>query len=607
MAEMVGYVSGDPKPGHHHDLQPIKGSLQAFSPYMLIMLLVGGGFISAWIRQRWCRENPLQGTAMAVNAFHDHRGLMDVRSWGTRLLATIVTLVSGGSAGREGPIVMAGAGCGSLLGQRLKLSRRDRRILLIAGMAGGIAAVFRAPLAGTLFAAEVLYSESDLEADSIIPGFIAAVTAFCVFGLIESALIGQGGTGLFIIPHDMEFAASDMLQLGAYACIALLVTVMMSVFRRLHTWVERMFLSLPIPDLCKPACGMLIVGLLAIVLWSSISSNMSIHHDAHASLAVLGSGYGFIQETFNMSNIDPQQSMYVVAVLLIVAVGKMLTSVFTIGSGGSGGLFGPSMVIGGCLGGSIGFLLPSLSLGVFAPPPAACMVMGMASALTVSFKTPLAALIMVSELTGGYELLLPAMWVCSLSFMFGGRRGLVPTQVPSQMHSSAHRGHFFTDVLAGIRVDKVFQKDREVHVLHPESTLDDCKKLVTDTHQNVYPVVDNDDRLTGIFSMNDLRAFLYDESLGLVMVAQDIATTDIVSIRMEDSLATTMRRFTELNVEDLPIVRTCEESNLDSFVGLLSRREVISHYNKVVEEMRTMRKEEGYDDTGVVRVDRTES
>lgn len=592
MGDIVGYATGDPKPGHHEG----HGSVVNFSPWMLMALLIGGGLLSAWIRQRWSSDNPFQSTPMAVDAFHEHRGVMKVRQWVACLFATIVNLMSGASAGREGPAVMAGAGCGSLLGQRLSLSRRDCRILLIAGMAGGIAAVFRAPLAGTLFAAEVLYSESDLESDSIIPGFISAVTSFCVFGLIDSAINGPSGNGLFFISAPMEFAAADMLQLGAYAILAFLVTMVMVFLRWVHGKVYTLFLWLPVADVYKPACGMFMIGGIALTLWSGISAIDYFAGRSHIPLAVLGSGYGVIQEAFDQTAESAQGYMPLVILLLVVAVGKVITTAITIGSGGAGGEFGPCMVIGGCLGGSIGFGLQSFDLGLFAPPPVACIVMGMASALTASFKTPLAALIMVSELTGGYQLLLPAMWVCSLSFLFGGRRGTIVSQVPTQMHSSAHRGHFFTDILAGIRVEKVFQSERTIHVLHPESTLDDCKRLITDTHQNIYPVVDSAQYLTGIFSMNDLRSFLYDDSLGLVMVAQDIATTNIISIGMEDSLATTMRRFTELNVEELPIVRQEKNSEKSVFIGLLSRREVIFYYNKVVEEMRAMRKAEGYDD-----------
>ncbi len=602
MASFVGYQDGDPSPGH----QALEPSILNFNPAYLIVVLVVGAFISAWIRMRWAGETRLQGTAMAVEAFHNERGQMEAKHWLARFFTTVITLISGGSAGREGPIAMVGAGCGSLLGGRLKLSRRDLRILLIAGMAGGIAAIFRAPLAGTLFAAEVLYAESDLEADSIIPGFISAVTAFCCFGLLESFLFPQGGgnlsVALFSINQDADFAAQDMLQLIPYAGIAIAVCALMWFMRFAYFWTERVFIGMPIPEICKPAVGALLTGLCALALYWVLGDMCKEVNGAHMPLAVLGSGYGIVQDAFDADKYESAHLLTIVIILSFVALGKIITSSLTIGSGGSGGLFGPSMVIGACLGAAIGVLFQMVGVEQFMPPMTACIVMGMACALTANFRTPLAALLMVSELTGGYQLLLPAMWVCSLSFMLSGRRGLIATQVPTQLHSSAHRGHFFNDVLTGIKVKTVFNPERNIHTLHPESNLDECKHLITDTHQNIYPVIDNDNHLTGIFSMNDLRSFLYDESLGLVAVAQDIATDHMIVIHPNDSLATTMRRFTELNVEELPVVKGDDDM---TFLGLLSRREVITHYNKVVDELRAMRKAEGYEDVTADQGSRT--
>ncbi len=398
---------------------------------------------------------------------------------------------------------------------------------------------------------------------------------------------------LFQIQGDAYFSVHDFAQLISYAAIAVAVCALMWVMRLVFASTDRNFKKLSIPEILKPVVGALMTGLTALGLFYVLSPLAMDLEMQHMPLAVLGSGYSIIQDAFDTVDLDFRHGLDIVIILCCVAIGKIFTSSFTVGSGGSGGLFGPSMVIGGCLGAACGFALKLTGIDFLTPPMSACIVMGMASALTANFRTPLAALLMVSELTGGYQLLLPAMWVCSLSFMLSGRRGLIHTQVPTQLHSSAHRGHFFSDVLAGIRVEQVFDPEKKVHTLHPDSSLDACKKLVTDTHQNIYPVVDNNNSLTGIFSMNDLRSFLYDDALGLVAVAQDIATDHIIVIHPHDSLATTMRRFTELNIEEIPVVSADEN---ETFLGMLSRREVITHYNEVVDELRAMRKAEGYDD-----------
>jgi CIC family chloride channel protein len=223
--------------------------------------------------------------------------------------------------------------------------------------------------------------------------------------------------------------------------------------------------------------------------------------------------------------------------------------------------------------------------------------MGMAGFFTTAYRTPIAALLMVSELTGSYFLLLPSMWVCALCFLINGRWSIVSTQVPSPVDSAAHLGHFFNDILAGIKVEDVFDGKRPRRTLRPESSIDDCKRLVTESHQTVYPVVEENGRLCGIFNMNDLRGFLYDETLGLVAVADDVATKDIIVIRPRDTLASAMRRFTLKNLEELPVVETTEDGGY-RFLGLITRREVIGYYNQTVDELRQQRRDEGYDQAG---------
>jgi CIC family chloride channel protein len=249
------------------------------------------------------------------------------------------------------------------------------------------------------------------------------------------------------------------------------------------------------------------------------------------------------------------------------------------------------MVIAGCIGGAIGFALNGL---VIAPSPGACVIIAMAGFFSSAYRTPIAGLLMVSELTGTYQLLLPAMWVCSLCFLASGKKSLASAQVPSPLHSPAHSGHFFNDLLSGIRVKAVFDPKREIGILNPHSSLDDCKQLVTASNQTVYPVVDNKGNLCGIFNINDLRSFLYDDALGMVAVADDIATKDMIVLHEHDTLSSAMRRFTIKNLEELPVVLEDQDGNR-RFLGLLGRRQVIAHYNQVVDKLRRRRADDGYD------------
>lgn len=562
--------------------------------WWLLVALCAGGMLSGWLTSRFAPEARGAGTGAAVAAFHQHHGEMSRAAPLTKWLASVVTLSSGGSAGREGPIAMVGAGLASWFGGRLKLTARDRRILLAAGIGGGVAAMFRAPLAGALFAAEVLYSDPEFEADVLIPSFISAIVAHVTFGLVESVLFPTIDVSvLFAVPQELgvRFTAGDTPQLLGFLLVVAVVVGFARVFIRALDVSERRFDLLPLPRWLVAGIGALAAGVVALVLLAMCIP--LVRDGSTEALATLGAGYGIIQQAID--GLIGYGGWSAVLVLVIVATGKMVTTCLTVGSGGSGGAFGPSIVIGGCLGGAIGIGLDQLGgpLAAIAPDPVHCIIMGMAGFLAACYKVPIAGLLMVTEMTGSYELLLPAMWVCAMCYLFSGKRSVVPSQVASPIDSPAHRGHFFSDILAGIRVEKVFDPDREVRTLQPHSSIDEAKTLVTETNQNVYPVVDAESgRPTGLFTLDDLRAFLYDDVLGLVAVAQDVAGTDFQTVTVDDSLATALRHFTERNLDELPVV----DPDSSAFIGLLSRRQVIASYNAAVDDMRAQRQRDGWDD-----------
>ena len=586
LRELAGYQAHRPA-GELRFLED--SSVATLSPIILIVVLTLGGLLSGVIVRCGYQRAGGAGMGPVLEGFHAGRGRLPLSAPITKFFASVITLGSGGSAGREGPIALVGAGLGSMLGRRWNLSSRDRRILLAAGVAGGVAAVFRAPLAGAVFAAEVLYSDPDVEADVLIPSFISAIVSYCTFGVLQVAVMPGGFdvvASLFQVSPDLGFSASEVPHLIGYLLVALAVVALCRTFMLIFSTTEAGFARLPVPTWIRPAIGGLATALIGIgVLMLAWSFNWSERGDTTA-LATIGAGYGILQQAMEAGFGSGGAGVWL---LLLIAFGKMVTSSCTVGSGGSGGLFGPSLVVGGCVGGAVGLALQGWAI---APRPESCVIMGMAGFLAAAYKTPIAALLMASELAGSYALLLPAMWVCALAYLLSGRRGLVSHQLRSQVDSPAHRGHFFNDILAGIRVHQVFDSKREVRTLQPSSSIDACKQLVTESHQTVYPVVDANGKLSGIFNLNDLRAFLFDDSLGLVAVAEDVATDDIITIRPKDSLATALRAFTVKNLEELPVVADDDPTR---FLGLLTRRQAIAYYNQVVDEMRAARREEGWE------------
>lgn len=509
-----------------------------------------GGLLAGFLISRWAPEAAGHGTDEAVDAFHRKRGVIRGRVPIIKTIASALTLGSGGSGGREGPIAQIGAGFGSFLASRLSLPERERRILLAAGVGAGVGSIFRAPLAGALFAAEVLYSDPEFESEAIIPAAISTIVAYCVFSL----KFGFGS--LFATPH---FAFHSAFELLPYTVLALVVALAAGIFVKVFYGVHEAFKKLSIPMAVKPMLGGLLTGLVGLALYLGTGK-------LHA-LDVLSFGYGSIQ--------DALLGQIPWSLLLLIGLGKILTTSFSISSGGSGGVFGPSMVIGGTLGGAIGILAQRLMPDIVTQP-AAFVPVGMAGFFAAAANTPISTLIMVSEMTGNYQLLLPALWVCAISYMVGRRWTLYRSQVRSRADSPAHRGTIFGSILRDLKVRDVAGQ-RPVHVLAQSATLEEVIQAFMKSSQYCFPVVDGQNRMTGSITLHQLRQHLDEYGERLPVIAHDLAQQPAVSLSPEDSLDTALQRMVSLDVEELPITDPRDEHRV---TGLLSRRDIIASYNR---------------------------
>ncbi|MFO0950478.1 MAG: chloride channel protein [Isosphaeraceae bacterium] len=306
---------------------------------LLVVLPVVGGLLSGGLVFRFAPEAEGHGTDAAIAAYHEHGGYIRPRVPLIKLVASALTIGTGGSGGREGPIAQIGAGFGSVLGGILKLRAADRRVLVAAGMGAGVAAIFRAPLAGALFAAEILYCSPEFEPEVILPAGLASVTSYCTFGVAAQAL---GGTSdpwrpLFETPASLVFTSA--WELLPYTLLAFVVVVLSMIYVRTFYAVTDAFHHLPLPRSLRPAVGAGLTGLVGVGLYLATGRQA-------AALSVMSYGYGVLQEGLLSESALPA------GLLLAVACGKIVTTSLTIGSGGSGGVFGPSMVIGGCGGAS---------------------------------------------------------------------------------------------------------------------------------------------------------------------------------------------------------------------------------------------------------------
>ncbi len=547
---MAGYRPDLPA-GEHHLFASTTTSYEKWR-WVLFFLPALGGIFSGWLVYTYAPEAEGHGTDAAIEAYHLKGGFIRNRIPFIKTIASAVTLTTGGSGGREGPIAQIGAGFGSFLATKLKLSDRERRIMMAAGIGAGVGSIFRAPLAGALFAAEVLYRDPEFESEVIIPAGISSVVAYCLFCLV----FGWGS--LFSSP---DFIFQNPVELGPYLILALVLVVFGILYVKTFYGVTEMFHNLQVPDHIKPAIGGLVTGAIGFFLPYTLAF-----------------GYGMIQKAiFNE---------IAITTLLFLAIGKIVTTSFSIGSGGSGGVFGPSVVIGGALGGVVGKLFYKLSPGIVSDP-GAFVIVGMAGFFTAVSNTPISTIIFVSEMTNSYHLLLPSLLVCSICYLISQKWTIYKKQVKNKAGSPAHAGEFMMDILQTIQIKDLMHRIKKVQCVDETMTFSEFKKFFASTKQHYFPVINKDNRFIGIFSSTDIREVIFTTHLEDLIVMNDIMTLDVITITPTDHLDAALLHVTEKNIDALPVVQEDDDGLL---IGLIYRRDMIAHYNEHIKKMQNVEK-----------------
>jgi len=517
--------------------------------WMMLWIPAFGGLLSGLLVFLFAPEAEGHGTDAMIESFHRKKGIVRKQVPIIKTIASAITIGSGGSAGKEGPIAQIGSGFGSIFASLLKLSDTERRIMLLAGAAGGIGAIFKAPLGAALFAAEVLYSKADFEFEAIIPCILSSIVGFMVFTLHD-------GTGtIFQIP---VFTLATPIQLPFYGFLGLLCAFVGYLYVKVFYGMRnRFFRPLAIPKWLKPALGGLLLGVIAFFLPE-----------------VLGGGYKWIQ-----SAIDGQLAIGLMAVLVL---GKIISTSFTISSGGSGGVFAPSLFIGSMLGGfygsSCGRIFPHI-----VTEPTAFVLVGMGGFFAGVAKTPIAALIMVAEMTGGYSLILPMMIVSSLAYLLLGKTSLYEKQVPTRVDSPAHIGDFAVDIMDHLLIKDAVTPGKKVETISEGMRFEDILRFVVGSNQQDFPVIDSQGNLTGILSITDLREAMASKDIHGLLVAKDIAIEKVLKVTMDDSLNTALKLMAAADLRELPVVSKEDPTRV---VSIVSRKEIIRTYHDEIERMK---------------------
>ncbi|ABS26590.1 chloride channel protein [Anaeromyxobacter sp. Fw109-5] len=408
------------------------GGEAAFRPWLLALLPAVGGLVSGLITTRLAPEAAGGGGDATIEAYH-RGGLFRWRVAPVKFAAAFAALSSGGSGGREGPTMQIGAAIGSLAARLLPTTRRERRVLFVAGVAAGISAVFRTPLGAALLATEMLYRD-DFEADALVPSILASVVAYSV------VIAAFGETTLLGFRARFPF---DPRQLPLFAGLALLVSLAAVAFVRLLRAVQAAARKLPGPTWLRPALGGLAAGLLGAGMAIALGSWRG---PEARGFTVLGGGYGTAQVAMDGAPWFPG-GWQLVALLLAVAAAKALASALTIGCGAAVGDFAPSLVIGGLVGTAFGHAARA-ALGDPAIEPAAFALVGMGAFYGGVAHVPLSALVLVAELAGSYDLLVPMMLTVGISYVVLRRWSLYPTQPTSRAEASGAPGEALRAALA---------------------------------------------------------------------------------------------------------------------------------------------------------------
>jgi CIC family chloride channel protein len=398
-------LAGYTPPGLPSEGGALQQSIGTHGLWLIPLVTTLGGLIAGAIVYTWAPEAEGHGTDTVVKALHWTNGRLRARVAPIKMVASAITIGSGGSAGREGPTALITAGFASIYATYLRRTDRERRLIVLAGMAAGLSAIFRSPIGTAIFAVEVLYSGMEFEAEGLLYCLLAAIVAYAVNGAFV------GWTPLFQVPA--QFPPTRLINYGWYSLLGIASGIIATILPELFYRIRDAFHALPIPPWLKPGVGGLLVGLMALKLPQ-----------------LLAGGYGWIQQAIN--------GQIAIEVLLVLLFAKMIALTLTVSSGGSGGVFAPSLFVGAMLGG----IFASLSHH----PPAGMVIIGMAAVFAGAARVPIATMLMVAEMTGGYQLLVPAGLAVLLSYLvqfnlsrFVKYRSLYEAQVADRADSPAHQ------------------------------------------------------------------------------------------------------------------------------------------------------------------------
>ena len=464
LADLTGY-----SPPHPDG----EGGSEAAGPtrrWALPIVVGAGALISGILVYSLAPEAEGAGADQVIDAFHKRGARIRMRVIPVKLIASAITIGTGGAAGREGPAAQISGGIGSVIADRLGLDAVERRRALVAGMGAGVGAIFRAPLGGAMMAAEALYRD-DFEADAILLSLISSIVAFAVYGAWYdyTPIFGDSTAG---------FSFQNPEELPYYLALGVACGLLGILYARGFGGMQELFRRLTTPRWVKPAIGGVLVGCIGMFAPEAIHI-----------------GYGLVQRA-----LTPEEVMdYSLWLLVALPLLRILTASLTVGSGAAGGIFAPGMVAGGMLGALFWRLFHDLP--GFPADPAPLVIIGMIAVFGSIAHAPLAVMLMVGEMTGNLSLLAPAMVAVAVATLMVGNTTIYRSQVPTRADSMAHRHRFAFPLLEALPAQRALVR---LATVRDTATVADALAELGRRGSGEGVVVDEGGRLVGEITSEDL-------------------------------------------------------------------------------------------------------
>jgi len=525
----------------YQDTGDILEFAHTLSPYLLIGLPALGGLIVGLIVFFGAKEAKGHGVPEVMEAVSLRGGRIRKRVALVKIMASAVCIGSGGSVGREGPIVQIGSSIGSTVSQIFKVSSLQQKTMVGCGAAAGIAATFNAPIAGVLFALEVLLGDFGLA--SFSPVVLASVTA---------TTISRHYFGDFPAFNIPSYELASLWEFCFYPFLGLLTGFVAILFIVVLYKTEDLFEGIKIPTWLKPALGGLLLGLIFLE-WPH----------------VFGVGYG----TINESLINEIPALLLLSLVFI----KILATSITLGSGGSGGIFAPSLFVGAMTGGFFGWEVSSLFPNITASPGAYALV-GMGAVVAGTTHAPITAILIIFEMTGEYKIMLPLMITCILSTIVASslKKGSIYTIKLLRRGIDIASG-MEQNILRTLKVKDFMRND--IDVVPEGLNLKDLIKTFKTRDASYLHVINKESELTGIISFRDIRPLLQEEALHYLVVAGEIATVNVLTVSPNDNIQTALHTMGKQGISQLPVVGGVNGRKL---IGTLREKDLLAAYDKAV-------------------------